>query len=604
METRAGDRARSLVFLTPIFALLLLGRSSFLDETNLEALWLLLCALSLGAIAGKTGLLRKTFSVDTATKISPYIVALILITIGAGVLRFWALNFGLPAKFHPDETPKINAIMRMVGSGNLNPQYFLHPTLLIYLTYFLNTIFHYFGMEGDFAMTARLAGRTVSAIAGTLSIPLLFVVGRRLYGPVAGIVAAAFLAVFPLHVTCSRYMKEDALMTFFLLGVVLAVTYAVQTKKIHFLYIAAAIAGLATGVKYSGALTATIVLGAPWLVSRSYLPDRKFLTNAILAVAVLTPLLFVITTPYSILDYDMFSTGFSNERNHMLKGHTVAISAWSQYWMYHFWRSYLPGVEPITGILGVFAAGFLLWRRKWEDVFIVGLILLFYLPAEWVKAKPAPQPERYILPCLPFVAIACGALVAALAQAQRSIMAPMVALAALGITATRSIELASEVKNDTRVRMASWMKDNLPPGAKVRIDWQPYEPEFVKGEFQLDSFPSGKMMKYLNPAELKKSGYDYLLMSSLVYNRFFAQPQLDPVRRAVIRRAFQTVPVLKEITPIHGTYGFHNPTVTLFSLKPAAFAKLDAELAAKAEGKAEKTSNEVMASFNWRELNP
>ncbi|NDC39794.1 MAG: phospholipid carrier-dependent glycosyltransferase, partial [Proteobacteria bacterium] len=160
----------------------------------------------------------------------------------AGAVRFYGLSFGLPANFHPDEVPKVNAVMRMVDHGDLNPRYFLHPSLLLYSCYFVNTILQYvgsfFGVEGTFRETAFLAGRVVSATAGTLSVGLVYLIGRRLYGSFAGFTAALLLAVFPLHVTCSRYLKEDALLVFFFLTCIALTLKAAQEKRQWLLYLA------------------------------------------------------------------------------------------------------------------------------------------------------------------------------------------------------------------------------------------------------------------------------------------------------------------------------------------------------------------------------
>ena len=110
------------------------------------------------------------------------------------------------------------------------------------------------------------------------------------------------------------------------------------------------------------------------------------------------PLAFVACTPYSVLDNTKFLKDFASEKKHMARGHTISIDPWSQLWMYHFWRSILPGVQALPALLAVLGLGILAWRRRVEDLLVLILVLVFYLPAEWVKAKPAPQPERYILP--------------------------------------------------------------------------------------------------------------------------------------------------------------------------------------------------------------
>jgi mannosyltransferase len=89
----------------------------------------------------------------------------------------------------------------------------------------LETVLRTFVAEGEngplynilLALWVRLAGvselavRFPSAVAGTLSIPLIYLLGRRLVGPSAGLVAAGLLAISPYHVWYSQEAKMYAL---------------------------------------------------------------------------------------------------------------------------------------------------------------------------------------------------------------------------------------------------------------------------------------------------------------------------------------------------------------------------------------------------------
>jgi hypothetical protein len=88
-------------------------------------------------------------------------------------------------------------------------------------------------------------------------------------------------------------------------------------------------------------------------------------------------------------------------------------------------------------------------------------------------------------------------------------------------------------------------------------------------------------------------------LSSLFYNRYFSQPESQPTLRQRFREVFQRVPIIKQFEADSGTYGFHNPTLTLFSLSAEDFAKLDQERAMKVRGQLEYTSNDVRARAKW-----
>lgn len=522
-----------------------------------------------------------------------------LIVAAGAALRFYGITFGLPDNFHPDEVPKVNAIMRMVDRDSWNPQYFLHPSLLLYSTYLMNCLLQFLGVDGTFRETAFLAGRVVSALAGTLSIAMTYAIGRRLFSTGVGTSAALLLAVFPLHVTCSRYLKEDALLTCVVLSCVLTTLIAVQSNRRWLLLVAGFLAGVTAGTKYSGILMVVVPGSAPWLASRSWKPDLSWLPWCVMAAGI-APLGFVCTTPFSVLDQPTFLKDFRAESNHMQNGHTNTIDAWSQLWMYHFWRSILPGMTTLTAIAGVVGLGFLVCRPRIEGLFIVGLVLLFYLPSEFVKAKPAPQPERYIMPCLPFLALAIGELARQIGRVvSPRYGATLLTVVFLAPALVRTSVLASEIHNDTRAQLRDWMRQNIAPGSKVFMDWKPYCPRFQEGEFNVEYIPRAKILVDLDVGDLKESGFDYLILSSFFYDRYFKQPESEPILRQRLRQVFDRVPVVAQFSSPAGAYGFHNPVLTLFSLKKEDFEALNNELVRKRLGEIQYTSNDVRASAKW-----
>jgi len=286
----------------------------------------------------------------------------------------------------------------------------------------------------------------------------------------------------------------------------------------------------------------------------------------------------------------------------MQTGHTVTITAWSQLWMYHFWRSIAPGVTTFVALLSCCAFGFLLRRGRLEDLMVLGVALLFYLPAEYVKAKPAPQPERYILPCLPFLALGIAELIRSVSGHKQRSIKTLVALCVVVLVATpalRSFTLAQEITNDTRDQLASWMKANLPHGSKVLMDWKPYCPNFHGEFFEVEHIPRARIIQELDVSALRSSGAKYLVVSSLFYNRYFSQPESEPVLRQRFREVFQRVPIITQYSAPSGPYGFHNPTLTLFSLDEQDFERLEVERSRKSRGEISLTSNEVRARARW-----
>ena len=531
--------------------------------------WIIIAvAVSFGLILGK----NIDFSAIPLSihKDKNFRIVLIFIVALAAIIRFYGLDFGLPFNYHPDEVPKFNAIMRMREAGDLNPRYFLHPSLLLYSTYGMNSLLRVvFDLGANWSDSLLFSGRVVSATAGTLSVALCGLIAFTIWGRLAGLLAALFLSFAPLHVTVSRYVKEDALLTFFVLLSVYLLVQAVRKDKPWLLLIAGFVAGLSAGVKYTGAVTGSLILLSPWLKSGNIKPDIRYLKFAIRAMF-FVPLGFLISTPYALLDLDTFLRGFSYEKNHMQEGHGGVIDAWSQLWMYHFVRSILPGFQTIPLLIALLGIGAFLRRNYYWGWFIICALMIFYLPAEFVKAKPAPQPERYIVPCLPFLSIAAAALLARFFAISRGVDRYILILLILlspAFSVFRSVTLASEIKTDTRDIMRNWIEKNIPAGSHILVDWKAYAPVLDDLNLKVEYLPQEEIIPSLGIKKLRQSGAAYLLSSSLFYNRFLQQPDVPEVLRQHILGLSKDLDQVVRISPQYGTYGFHNPILILYRLK-------------------------------------
>ncbi len=531
----------------------------------LHSLWMIGSGLLYGFGFGRCVLFDRRRSwrspYDNSPQLTVYTLAAFFAVVIGAYLRFGGVTFGLPDQFHPDEIPKAQVILRMYESGSFNPKYFLHPSLLLYLSYGASLLIHFFSMD-EFYQTIFIAGRLVSAMAGTLSVVFLYLIGRSLYGQSAGAIAALLLAVFPLHVTSSRYMKEDALLLCLVLLCFHLVLLASKSGRSRDLYTAALCAGFCASSKYSGAIAGGFIALAPWIRTRSFAPDPKLCAALPLAI-VFVLLGFLLGTPFSVLDHQSFLQGLSFEKKHMLRGHTESISAWSQVWTYHWGRSIVPGITAVSACFATLGIGLLLYRRRFEDLLVIGLFLLFYLPAEWVKAKPAPQPERYIFPCLPFLALIMAESFRILWHHGRRITALILIVLAIFFPLKRSIELYRDLTPDTRTIAAQWIAENIPQQSKIVLDFVPYAPAIDPQRFTIVNNPLLPVGTWLDKAKLRTYEVDYVILSSLSYDRFFSQPGQPPGMRIQLRKVF-ALPLEKEFKPTSGTYGFHNPTIRIF----------------------------------------
>jgi 4-amino-4-deoxy-L-arabinose transferase-like glycosyltransferase len=87
------------------------------------------------------------------------------------------------------------------------------------------------------------------ALAGVGSVLLLYVLVRRIFGPVAGLLAALFLAITPISVVTNRNNTIDSLLVLTVLLAAYAVSRAVERGSLRWLLLGAVFVGLGFNIK-------------------------------------------------------------------------------------------------------------------------------------------------------------------------------------------------------------------------------------------------------------------------------------------------------------------------------------------------------------------
>ena len=124
------------------------------------------------------------------------------------------------------------------------------------------------------------------AIAGVAAVGILYLLVARVFGRVAGVVAALTLAVSPVSVSVSRDNNPDALLALLLVAAAYVGLRAVQSGRLRTLLLAAVLVGLAFNTKMLAAAIVVPALAAAYLAFSPHLLGRKLWHGAI-ATAVL-----------------------------------------------------------------------------------------------------------------------------------------------------------------------------------------------------------------------------------------------------------------------------------------------------------------------------
>lgn len=101
------------------------------------------------------------------------------------------------------------------------------------------------------------------AIAGVLSVALLFLLVRRAMGPVAGLLAALTLALTPISVAVNRHNNLESVLVLTLLAATWAFVLAAETGKLPWLLLGGVLVGLGFNIKM---MQAFLILPACYLL--------------------------------------------------------------------------------------------------------------------------------------------------------------------------------------------------------------------------------------------------------------------------------------------------------------------------------------------------
>jgi hypothetical protein len=546
-------------------------------------------------------------------RVGAVLLVLCIVLIGATAMRFEHLEWGMPQPFHPNEAPKVRAARTLADSATGDTGYYNHPYMVPRLV----------GLAGwmtvdDATVVAGepppwwLAGRQAMAVVGVLTVLATFLLARALAlrprsdgdaegtpdgalaAAVAGLVAAALLAVTPLHVVHSRYIKEDGPLALWItLAAWLAVRVARRGRPFD-LGLAAAAAGLAMSTKFVGTLALLLVAVAAVVGRRTTVAPagpRARVTSLALVVLVPAVVFCIVNLPMVLhfgasaakdLEFELRHTGGSNLH--------PAIGPWEEWWTFHLRQSLIPGLGAL--LVTAAAAGFvaLAWTKERGRLVFLAFPLIWYLVHEGASLKPRPNWERYMVPMAPLAA--AGAAFLCTLPARWNSTGKRVAVA-VGVTVLlggaftgallRSRDLAADVMTDTRLQCRDWLAEALGPRGVVVCD--NYGPPSPRRVGQAPWLSIGLMPQRTVYAERVNTD-DWTVTQKLADGRVVALPVEAVVTSSFWRDAWvnqgQTGPLfesvenyyrrldeefgepVKEFSAPSGTYAYHNPVLKVY----------------------------------------
>ncbi len=428
------------------------------------------------------------------------LVWLAVVLLAAAALRFPAVFWKLPGEttqlntYNSDEYTILVSIQAMDPARlDFNPVSEKDPLALsggTFHTYFYAAVLKALSLSGWLELTtdkgfyyshpeewARfyIAGRALSAVFGLLTIWLIYLLGRRTYGETAGVFAALLLAVAPSHIVYSAYMVKNVPETFWAALSLYFLWKAAESGGGRDFFLGGACAGLATATRFSSAPLLAMIPVA--LLLR---PAGKRSPGKALGAAGAALLFFLLTSPYTLLDYPSFmkgieliktaASGVRHADGPLQKLFAVSLSAAEGF-----------GVPVLLAVLA--GAGLAAKARTRADRFVLAWVLLMSLI--FFKAGRESTAGR-ILPLMPLAALLGGRFLAAALRWR-----PAAAWLALAVILAHAAVFNAEhlrLRGAPEIRdlASGWLAENLPPGSSVGLAREPswFSPGLVERHYR------------------------------------------------------------------------------------------------------------------------
>jgi hypothetical protein len=416
------------------------------------------------------------------------ISALVAIAVLGAVLRIIGLQYGLPAVYNPDEVA-IMARALSFAKGTLNPQNFLYPTFYFYVLFaWVGVYLAFVWLTGRVESIAALqqmyftsptgiytAGRALGVATGTATLLVVYRLARALTDNRTAVAAALLLAVAPLHVRDSHYVKHDVPAT---LAIVIAYLSLVRIwprarangPDTRDTIVGAAACGVAFSTHYY-----SVFLAVPlsWAITMAW--KRRGATEVarhLALAAAASSIVFFVLSPFIAVEPATAWRDITANREIVIDRAVQdgAVAAARRYASL-LWLDSMGMPAVALGGVGV------VWMLVASPGLAV-LLLAFPVPFVVFIANTAPA-SRYLIPVLPFVAIFAGWTLSQLAERARVaavFWALLLMTAVPGAYSSVRTDLFFR-QTDTRTLARRFIESTVPAGSTILI--QPYSVELT-----------------------------------------------------------------------------------------------------------------------------
>ncbi|MGL4651521.1 MAG: glycosyltransferase family 39 protein, partial [Caldilineaceae bacterium] len=402
-------------------------------------------------------------------------------------------------------------------------------------------------------------GRLLSVAYTVAAVALVTLLGRRAWGSWRVGLAAGWLTAVNLSLVFhAKMVRTDSAGLFFGLLAAWLALRLLEEVNWRDLLLAAAAVGLAAASRYFGGvvglLVGAAVLRHGWRSARSW---------AMLAAAGVTALaVFALVNPAMIAHPADVLADLRREARLTHLG-ADGFSPLGNVWWY-----LSEGIPVTLGLVWVVGCGgvatTIIEQRRGADRWGAWLLLGYLISFVLLISLASLHWHRWLIPVVPvillFAAAALHFAVETVAPRLRWSHRERRLIFGLALVALMASNLVTLIQRnmqdageDTRLEARVWMVANLPAGSRVLqetysavLGGTPLVAESVRAlpDEVAESFRAGG-----NLQPLADRGYDYVVVSSAIYDRFLAEPQRYPSEVAFYRQLFAEGNLVQEFAP-------------------------------------------------------
>lgn len=426
-----------------------------------------------------------------------------LVLVGSLALNSYGMSFGLPYRWNIDET--VAAALRVGAErslirGDIRQTHFHTYVLTLFLTPYAlyasatrpdfpairtaasQSWNRLADIAPDFAESVYRQGRFLSAAIGTATVFVVYRLTAVLWGPLAGVMAAALLAMTQGFVGSNHLARSEPLVNFFgaLVMYLLVRSLGEGPRRFRYFSLAAFFAGLAFATKFNG-LVLIGAVGLTWLSfawqARSQATAGPIWTAVraakwkwVAPVAGLYALGILVGQP-TILDFLFHGREVLAYWNLYFTGKTAPSAVGVHLVNYLVQLVVIYGV-PFAACIAAGLVVFVMRHRRSSSA--PGAWLLLATSAAYLlvtSTYPFAQPWiKFIIFIVPLLAVFGGLALAELATwlalpAAVRVLS-LVAVFGYGLALTLSLD-GLLVRDDVRYASTRWIESNIPRGSSI-----------------------------------------------------------------------------------------------------------------------------------------